>query len=131
MSLRAVWVAHVNHQFAGYVTLKWHSHYEPFANANIPEIMDLNVLPPFRKAGVGTMLLDIAEKAAPTKSNVVGLGVGLYSGPDGGYGTAQRLYVHRGYIPDGYGVTYNYLPTVPGSSYPLDDDLVLWFTKKL
>jgi hypothetical protein len=77
------------------------------------------------------MLLDIAEKEAATKSEVVGIGVGLYAGEDGGYGSAQRLYVKRGYIPDGKGVTYNYQHTIPGNSYPLDDDLVLWFTKKL
>ena len=128
---RLVWVAYVNDQFAGYVTLNWQSQYESFAAARIPEIMDLNVLPPFRKVGVGSMLLDIAEKEAATKSEVVGIGVGLYAGEDGGYGAAQRLYVKRGYIPDGKGVTYNYKPTIPGNSYPLDDDLVLWFTKKL
>jgi Ser/Thr protein kinase RdoA (MazF antagonist)/GNAT superfamily N-acetyltransferase len=128
---RLAWVAYVNDQFAGYVTLNWQSQYESFAAARIPEIMDLNVLPPFRKVGVGSMLLDIAEKEAATKSEVVGIGVGLYAGADGGYGTAQRLYVNRGYIPDGKGVTYDYKPTVPGNSYPLDDDLVLWFTKRL
>ena len=53
------------------------------------------------------------------------------AGAVGGYGAAQRLYIKRGYIPDGKGVTYNYEPTIPGNSYPLDDELVLWFTKKL
>ncbi len=128
---RLVWIANFQDEFSGYVTLKWQSQYESFAAALIPEIMDLNVLPPFRKVGVGSMLLDIAEKEAATKSEVVGIGVGLYAGEDGGYGAAQRLYVKRGYIPDGKGVTYNYQPTVAGNSYPLDDDLVLWFTKEL
>lgn len=128
---RIVWVAYVSNQFAGYVTLKWQSQYGPFATANIPEIMDLNVLPYFRKRGVGAMLLDIAETEAATQSNVVGLGVGLYGGPDGGYGVAQRLYVRRGYIPDGKGVTYDYQSATPGNSYRLNDDLVLWLTKKL
>jgi GNAT superfamily N-acetyltransferase len=131
LGARIVWVAHVQDEFAGYVTLNWQSQYESFAAARIPEIMDLNVLPPFRKVRVGSMLLDIAEKEAATKSEVVGIGVGLYAGEDGGYGAAQRLYVKRGYIPDGKGVTYNYEPTIPGNSYPLDDDLVLWFTKRL
>ena len=79
--------------------------------------------------GIGSLLLDSAEKIALTKSGVVGIGVGLYAGKDGGYGEAQRLYVKRSYIPDGKGVTYNYQPTIPSHSYPLDDDLVLWFTK--
>jgi GNAT superfamily N-acetyltransferase/aminoglycoside phosphotransferase (APT) family kinase protein len=128
---RLVWIAHVHNQFAGYVTLKWQSQYPSFNEQNIPEIMDLNVLPAYRKMGIGSLLLDTAEKAAATKSEVVGIGVGLYAGADGGYGAAQRLYVKRGYIPDGKGVTYNYQPAIPGNSYPLDDDLVLWFTKKL
>lgn len=129
--VRLIWVVFIHDRFAGYITLKWQSQYESFARDHIPEIMDLNVLPSFRKTGVGSMLLDIAEKEAATKSNLVGIGVGLYAGDDGGYGSAQRLYVKRGYVPDGKGVTYNYQPTVPGNSYPLDDDLVLWFTKKL
>jgi len=128
---RLIWVVFIHDRFAGYITLKSQSQYEPFARDRIPEIMDLNVLPSFRKTGVGSMLLDIAEKEAATKNDLVGIGVGLYAGHDGGYGSAQRLYVKRGYVPDGRGVTYNYQPTIPGNSYPLDDDLVLWFTKKL
>ena len=128
---RLVWVAHVHEQFAGYITLKWRSSYPLFKAQNIPEIMDLNVLPSFRKMGIGSLLLDAAEKEAATKSQIIGIGVGLYAGADGGYGPAQKLYVKRGYIPDGKGVTYNYEPTIPGNNYALDDDLVLWFTKKL
>lgn len=128
---RLVWVAHFKDEFAGYVTLKWQSQYPSFKAQNIPEIMDLNVLPVYRKMGIGSLLLDCAEKEALTKSQIIGIGVGLYAGEDGGYGAAQRLYVKRGYIPDGKGVTYDYEPTVPGNSYPLDDDLVLWFTKRL
>ncbi|CZH59201.1 GNAT family N-acetyltransferase [Legionella pneumophila] len=130
-SLRIVWLAYSQDQIAGYVTLKWISQYQPFAHQKIPEIMDLNVLPSFRKQGVGTALLQAAEEKAAGESDVVGIGVGLYGGHDGGYGQAQRLYVNRGYIPDGLGVTYSYKPTVPGQIYPLDDDLILWFTKKL
>ncbi|GAJ46882.1 ribosomal-protein-alanine acetyltransferase [Holospora elegans E1] len=128
---RLVWVAHVYDQFAAYVTLKWKSQYSSFKAKKIPEVMDLNVLPAYRKIGIGSLLLDTAEKEAATRSKVVGIGVGLYAGADGGYGPAQRLYIKRGYIPDGKGVTYNYQPAIPGNSYPLDDDLVLWFTKKL
>ncbi|MBP9694080.1 MAG: GNAT family N-acetyltransferase [Alphaproteobacteria bacterium] len=128
---RLVWVAHLHEQFAGYITLKWQSEYLSFKEQNIPEIMDLNVLPRFRKMGIGSHLLDLAEQEAATKSDRVGIGVGLYAGVDGGYGAAQRLYVKRGYIPNGKGITYKYEPTIPGNSYSLDDDLVLWFTKKV
>ncbi len=122
---RLVWLAYSDNQFCGYVTLKWKSEYKPFVQANTPEIMDLNVLPTFRKTGVASTLLNYAEEAAFKKSDIIGIGVGLY--PD--YGAAQRLYVKRGYVPNGLGVTYNYQPVTPGKQYSLDDDLVLWFTK--
>jgi len=143
LGARIVWVAHFKGEFAGYVTLKWQSGYPSFKAQNIPEIMDLNALPDFRKMGIGSMLLDTAEKEAATRREIVGIGVGLYAGEDvslrsnelrpddNGYGPAQRLYVKRGYIPDGKGVTYNYEPTIPGNSYLLDDDLVLWFLRRL
>ncbi|KTD67598.1 GNAT family acetyltransferase [Legionella santicrucis] len=130
-SERVIWLAYFQDQIGGYVTLKWMSQYEPFAHQKIPEIMDLNVLPSFRKQGVGSTLLKVAEEKAAVQHDIVGIGVGLYAGFDGGYGQAQRLYVKCGYCPDGLGVTYGYKPTVPGEVYPLDDELILWFTKKL
>ena len=54
---RLVWVAYVNDQFAGYVTLNWQSQYPSFEEQKIPEIMDLNVLPGFRKMGIGSHCL--------------------------------------------------------------------------
>ncbi|KTD36030.1 GNAT family acetyltransferase [Legionella nautarum] len=128
---RVVWLAYFQDQIAGYVTLKWTSLYEPFAHRQIPEIMDLNVLPSFRKLGIGSTLLIAAEEKAASQHDRVGIGVGLYGGSDGGYGQAQRLYIQRGYIPDGLGVTYNYTPVTPGKMVSLDDDLILWFTKKV
>lgn len=124
---RIMWVAFHNGQFAGYVTLKWESSYQSFKEQHIPEIMDLNVLPPYRNKGIGTQLLEVAEQLASTQRSVVGLGVGLYDD----YGSAQKLYIKKGYIPDGYGVTYNYQAVIPGDSAPVDDDLVLWFTKDI
>jgi len=125
--VRQVWIAHLGQQFAGYVTLSWKSNYKSFYDQGIPEIMDLNVLPSFRKHGVGSRLLDTAEAMAVTKTNRVGLGVGLYPG----YSSAQRVYVQHGYIPDGRGITYNYQSITPSNNVPLDDDLVLWFIKQL
>lgn len=122
-----MWIAFHNGQVAGYVTLKWVSHYQSFKEQHIPEIMDLNVLPPYRNKGIGAQLLNVAEQLALSRSQVVGLGVGLYSD----YGSAQRLYINKGYLPDGYGVTYNYQPVIPGDSAPVDDDLILWFTKNI
>jgi GNAT superfamily N-acetyltransferase len=124
---RVVHLAFADGMFAGYVTVLWQSHYPPFREAGIPEINDFNVLPLFRRQGIGGRLMDAAEQTIAGRSAVVGIGVGLYAD----YGAAQRMYVRRGYVPDGRGVTYDNVPVVPGASVPVDDDLVLWFTKQL
>jgi hypothetical protein len=64
---------------------------------------------------------------ASSFSDTVSLGVGLHAG----YGTAQRMYVKRGYIPDGTGVWYKDNPLTPYTECLNDDDLVLYLFKKL
>lgn len=122
---RHVWLAFNDDQFAGYVTLANKSLYPPFKKNHTPEIMDLNVLPPFRNKGIGSLLIETAENEAFKTTHTVGIGVGLYKD----YGQAQKIYVARGYQPNGQGITYNYQPIEPGKMVCLDDDLVLWFTK--
>lgn len=124
---RVVLVAFVDDDFAGYVTIVWHSHYPPFAEADIPEVVDFNVLPSYRRRGIGSRLMDEAERWIAERSPVVGIGVGLYAD----YGTAQRMYARRGYIPDGRGVCYDAQPVRPGQAVPVDDSLVLFFTKTI
>ncbi len=128
---RFLWTAFVDGNVAGYVILKVESQYEPFAKNKIPEISDLNVLPEFRRNGTAKQLILVAEVKASEISETVGIGVGLYGGKDLGYGPAQKLYIKLGFIPDGLGVTYGYEKCIPGRSYPLDDNLVLWMEKKL
>jgi GNAT superfamily N-acetyltransferase len=94
---RRVVVAEVDGAFAGYVTVLWQSSSQPFADAGIPELSDLNVLTPFRRKVIATALMDEAERIVVERSAVVGLGVGLYAD----YGPEQRMYVQRGYLPDG------------------------------
>jgi GNAT superfamily N-acetyltransferase len=83
---RPVCVAFIDSSFAGYLTVCWESGYPPFRAENIPEIVDFNVLPRFRRQGFGARLMDMAEGVAAQRSPVVGIGVGLT--PD--YGAAQR-----------------------------------------
>jgi len=47
------------------------------------------------------------------------------------YGAAQRLYVLRGYVPDGRGLTYSDHFVKPEERVTVDDDLVLHLTKRL
>lgn len=124
---RIVWVTYYGREFSGYATLKWESQYGPFQEKKIPEINDLNVLPEFRNLGIGSALMSTCEEKVALKSNIVGIGVGLYSD----YGAAQKLYAKRGYVVDGKGITYNYNFVTAGAKYPIDDDLVLWMTKTL
>ena len=64
-------------QILGYVTLKLHSEYWPFQKKNIPEIKDLNVLLLYRRQGVGSALIEIAENKSREYGQWVGIGVGL------------------------------------------------------
>ncbi len=99
----------------------------PFSGTNWPYIVDFAVLERVRGRGVGSALMDAVEALAAETSDTVCLGVGLHSG----YGVAQRMYVLRGYVPDGSGVWYGghvleqYVPCVN------DDELNLFLSKKL
>jgi len=119
--------AFVEGLFAGYLNVLWRSGYPPFAAADIPEINDFNVLPTFRRQGIGTALMEEAERVIAGRSPIAGVGVGMSEG----YGTAQRLYVQRGYVPDGRGLMTHERPVVEGESVVVDDDLVLYYTKQL
>lgn len=124
---RTVLVAFAGRDFAGYVTINWRPGYPLFRADGVPEIQDFNVLPRFRWRGIGTRLMDEAERKVSESSSVVGIGVGV--SPD--YGAAQRLYVLRGYVPDGKGLMRHGHPVRRGDRIPVDDALVLYSTKSL
>jgi GNAT superfamily N-acetyltransferase len=99
---RVVLVARVGDEVAGYGTLVWNSGYEPFRLEGIPEIMDLNVIEPCQRRGIGSSLIRAAEGLAAGRSKtVIGIGVGMT--PD--YDAARRLYPKLGYVPDGRPIT--------------------------
>ncbi|HEY0427749.1 MAG TPA: GNAT family N-acetyltransferase [Pyrinomonadaceae bacterium] len=124
---RVVLVAEFEDEFAGYLTIIQKSKYPHFRRENIPEISDFNVLIKFRRRGIGAALMDAAENLIAETSKIAGIGVGLTHD----YGAAQRLYVKRGYIPDGNGIFQgdNFLKY--GDRIIVDDDLTLWLTKSL
>lgn len=120
-------VAEYKGNAAGYINVYPDSEEGAFANKGYPEIVDFGVLEKYRRNGIGSRLMDVAEQVASTYSDVVYLGVGLHSG----YGSAQRMYVKRGYLPDGTGVWYQDKVCKPYANCCNDDDLVLYMSKKL
>ena len=111
---------------AGYITILPIAKHGPFAGMS-PELSDFNVFEPFQNQGIGNLLLEEAEKRVKLISDKVTLGVGLHSG----YGPAQRLYMKRGYIPDGTGVWYRNQPLEMNATIQNNDDLVLYLSKEL
>lgn len=122
---REVSVAEVEGVVAGYITILPIAKHGPFAGMS-PELSDFNVFEPFQNQGIGNLLLEEAEKRVKLISDKVTLGVGLHSG----YGPAQRLYIRRGYIPDGSGVWYQNQPLEMNVTIQNNDDLVLYLSKE-
>lgn len=119
------WVSEYHGEIAGYINLYRTPCGGPFSN--MPEVVDLGVFQRFQHQGIGTALMDVAEAQARQWSQAVCIGVGLHSG----YGSAQRMYIKRGYLPDGSGVWFRgavcpqYAPCIN------DDDLILYLSKSL
>ena len=120
-------VAEYNGNVAGYINVYPDSKWGAFANQGYPEIVDFGVLVKYRRKGIGNKLMDIAENIASRYSDIVYLGVGVHNG----YGSAQRMYVKRGYIPDGTGAWYRDSICPQYADCCNDDDLVLYLSKKL
>lgn len=125
---RAVYLLEKQGQIVGYASLLFFSEYANFLKFNIPEIHDVWIHEDFRKQGFGTRLIQHLENMAKKLGyKQIGLGVGLYAD----YGPAQILYCKLGYVPDGNGITYKASSVVPGKQCPVDDDLILWLSKRI
>jgi GNAT superfamily N-acetyltransferase len=124
---RDVLIAALDGQFAGYLTIVWESGYAPFREQQIPEVVDFNVLMKFRRQGIGTALMDEAERRIAGVAGYAGIGVGLLAD----YGAAQALYARRGYVPDGRGVHLDGRTLKYGDEVVMGDDLVLSLRKNL
>ena len=113
---------------SGYVIFNRRPRYALYQRLEIPEIQDLAVRPSCRRQGIGTALILLCEQRARAESyDAIGISVGLHSG----FGAAQRLYARLGYVPDGYGVTYDRATVAAGEIRPVDDDLCLMMVKDL
>ena len=124
ISLTAVYKGHP----AGYINVYITGQGGAFSGKGWPEIVDFGVLEKDQRKGIGSKLMDVAEQIAGQYADTVWLGVGLHNG----YGSAQRMYVKRGYIPDGTGVWYQGKPCEQyATKIANDDDLVLFLSKQL
>lgn len=125
---RRIFIAALDGREAGYGLLNFSPKYALYRKLEIPEIQDLNVIPDTRRNGVGAALIShcegIIREAGHTQA---GISVGLTKD----YGPAQRLYAKLGYIPDGFGVTYDRQPVPPMSLQRVDDNLCLMLVKEL
>lgn len=127
VGIRDCWLAWLDGEVAGYVTLHWNPLYPGIAGKGVPQIQDLNVLAPYRRRGIASRLLELAEQSAGSRAAAVAIGVGLHPG----YNAAQRLYIRRGYFPDGLGVTHDDRYVQEGELVPFDDQLMLHLIKIL
>lgn len=126
--IRTACIIETNEKILGYGSLLKHSEYPPFKKHGIPEIQDVWIFEEERHKGFGSILIRHLEKLAENDGHrMIGIGVGLYRD----YGSAQKLYFHMGYCPDGEGISYQCAPVIPGEEYTVDDDLVLWLLKQL
>ena len=113
--------------YVGHCKIVWDPDYPYFKAHGIPETQDLNVIPEYRRQGVASALMDETERRIGERSDVAGIGFGLYRD----YGAAQRMYILRGYVPDGNGIVYEDVYVTPGESYRVDDALVLGLIRRL
>ena len=123
---RFVFMAEYHGHVKGQCTLDLHPSEGPWGGKGVPEISDLTVFLDVRGKGIGNKLLDIAEAEAAKIADMVYLAVGVHSG----YGPAQRIYVKRGYIPDGTGVWYHGKVLAQYAPCVNDDDLLLFLSKR-
>lgn len=123
IALLAMYKGHI----AGFVFLYYKCKWGGMGNQGMPGIVDLKVFPAYRKCGIGSKLMDVAEEKAKECCDKIYLDVCLNSE----YGPAQRLYIKRGYVPDGKGVYYEENVCATGAECRNDDELTLCLVKQL
>lgn len=124
---RKVFIAEYKGKVSGLCTLVMNPQEGPWCDKGYPEIVDLAVFLDVHNKGIGNKLMDTVEQEAAKTSDMVYLAVGVHSG----YGAAQRIYVKRGYIPDGSGAWYQGKQLEQYAPCCNDDDLLLFMAKKL
>lgn len=120
-------VAEYKGEVAGYFNIYPNTMCGLYAGKGFPELIDLGVFKKFRNHGIGNILMQVAEDIAKKYADTVIIGVGLHRD----YGAAQRMYVKRGYVPDGSGIWWQGKPLEPYTDLKNDDEAALYMSKKL
>lgn len=120
-------IAFYNGEAAGHLFLYHHCRWGGCKNQNLPSVVDLKVFPKYRNLGIASKLMDQAEDLARKYADRIYLDVCLNSE----YGAAQRLYVKRGYLPDGKGVYYEEEVCAVDGNCLNNDELTLCLIKTL
>lgn len=124
---RTVLVALLDDELAGCLTIERPAGHPALSRQDVPEITDLLVFPELRRRGVGSVLMEEAERRVAVESDTVGVAVGLSSA----HGAAHVFLAGRGYVPDGKGVTYRGREVDAGATVAVDEGLLLVFVKTL
>ena len=120
-------IAFYDDQIAGHAFLYYDCKWGGLGNRGLPGVADLVVYEPYRRKGIATALMDAAEREARKVHSRIYLEVCLNSD----YGPAQRLYIKRGYVPDGAGVYYEGKVLGLNEACRNDDELTLCLVKEL
>lgn len=99
---RVVFVAVDGDTVVGYTTIIWETQYRHFKAADIPEIVDLNVIDEYQHQGIGTRLIQACEAQARRQGKQM-IGISVIQSEE--FAAANRLYPNLGYLPDGNGIT--------------------------
>ena len=118
----ATFVAKENNQLVGYVTVGISY------TKKIPLIANFYVAEGYRRMGLGTRLLDLAEEyIAKNLGDRVVLWVPILDA----FGPAQIMYIKRGYVPDGRGVVTDNTPVKAGDKVTISDEFHWCLEKEL
>jgi len=125
---RSIVIASRDSDDIGFAMINYNPQYSLYRKLNIPEIQDVFIKPDARQQGAGAALVLHCESMISTRGyEQAGICVALHSG----FGAAQRLYAKLGYMPDGFGVTYDRQSVRAGEMRAIDDNLCLMMVKDL
>ncbi|OGV67712.1 MAG: hypothetical protein A3K19_10765 [Lentisphaerae bacterium RIFOXYB12_FULL_65_16] len=124
---RTILVAEVGGAIAGYVLIQWEAGHPVLHKEHTPEIADLAVRESCRRQGIGTALIDDAERRIAVVADRAGAAVGV--SPE--CGPAQVFFARRGYLPDVRGLNYKGSFVNSGATVRVDRGLVLLLTRRL